>query len=266
MPRVYLTAAYDGTAYHGSALQAGEPQTIEAYLNRAIHGATGDETPVIGASRTDAGVHARGAVYVFDTASSIPPDRFVHVLNHLLPDDIRIIESHEVPADFHPRRCEAVKTYVYRVLNSPQPDPTRRLYTWHVPRPLDVNAMREAAATLVGEHDFTSFCNVDSTAETRVRTILRISVERSGSGALRDTHDDEIAISVTGNGFLYNMVRIIAGTLVQIGWGWRDASQMAEILSAKDRGAAGCTAPPQGLFLIGYEWITDDNGAIMVKI
>ncbi len=246
MPRVYLTVAYDGTAYHGSALQAGEPETVEAYLNRAVHGATGEEEQVTGASRTDAGVHARGAVFVFDTSSTIPPDRFVYVLNHLLPEDIRIVESHEVAADFHPRKCAAKKTYHYRVLNSPVPDPTRRLYTWYVARPLDLAAMKSAAEVLVGEHDFTSFCNADSTAETRVRTITELTVTAEAG--------DEILISVTGNGFLYNMVRIIAGTLVQIGWGWREPAQMREILEARDRSAAGCTAPPQGLVLMGYRF------------
>ncbi len=246
MSQVYLTVAYDGTAYHGSALQAGEPETIEAYLNRAIKGATGEDTAVIGASRTDAGVHARGAVFVFATQSTIPPDRFVHVLNHLLPEDIRVAESHAVPDDFHPRRQEARKTYEYRILNSQTADPTRRLYTWHVPRPVDVTRMQAAAQYLVGEHDFTSFCNVDSTAQSHVRTITALTVERTG---------DEILITVTGNGFLYNMVRIIAGTLTQIGWGWREPDDMQHILAACDRAAAGCTAPPQGLLLKGYEWV-----------
>ncbi|MCR5178847.1 MAG: tRNA pseudouridine(38-40) synthase TruA [Lachnospiraceae bacterium] len=245
MPRVYLTVAYDGTAYHGSALQEHEPETIEAYLNRAVKAATGEELPVIGASRTDAGVHARGAVFVFDTKSSIPPDRFIYVLNHLLPDDIRIRESREVPSDFHPRKQTCEKTYMYRVLNSEAEDPTRRLYTWHMPRTLDLDKMREAAGFLVGEHDFTSFCATASTAPDRVRTITALDVSR---------HGDEIIITVTGNGFLYNMVRIIAGTLVQIGWGWREPFAMKDILEGRDRALAGATAPPQGLLLVGYKY------------
>ena len=251
MPRVYLTVAYDGTAYHGSALQTSEDKTIEAFLNRAVHGATGEEICVTGASRTDAGVHALGAVFVFTTASSIPADRFVYVLNHLLPDDIRVIESHEVAEDFHPRRCRAVKTYAYRVLNSSAPDPLRRTCTWHVPRALDTEAMRRAAECLVGEHDFTSFCNVDSTAQDHIRTIYELDVKRSADGIVTG---DEILLTVTGNGFLYNMVRIITGTLVQIGWGWREPEEMQGILEAKDRGAAGLTAPPQGLVLVGYRY------------
>ena len=250
MSQVYLTVAYDGTNYHGSALQAGEPETIEAYLNRAIRGATGEDSPVIGASRTDAGVHARGAVFVFATGSTIPADRFVYVLNHLLPEDIRVVESHPVPDDFHPRRQEARKTYEYRILNTPWADPTRRLYTWHVPRLVDVTRMQRAAEYLAGEHDFTSFCNVDSTAQSHVRTITAISVSREG---------DEIILRITGNGFLYNMVRIIAGTLTQIGWGWREPDDMERILSACDRAAAGCTAPPQGLILAGYDFLQSSH-------
>ena len=245
MKRVYLTVAYDGTAYHGSALQEHEPETIEAYLNRAVRAATGEDSPVIGASRTDAGVHARGAVFVFDTESSIPPERFIYVLNHLLPEDIRICESREVPADFHPRKQPCSKTYRYRILNSETEDPTRRLYTWHMPRALDVAKMQAAARFLVGEHDFTSFCAAASTSPDHVRTITALEVER---------HDDEIVITVTGNGFLYNMVRIIAGTLVQIGWGWREPEEMKTILEGRDRALAGATAPPQGLMLMGYEY------------
>ncbi len=245
MKRVCLTVAYDGTAYHGSALQEHEPATIEAFLNRAVKAATGEDSPVIGASRTDAGVHARGAVFVFDTESSIPPDRFIYVLNHLLPDDIRIRESREVPADFHPRKRPCNKTYCYRILNSEAEDPTRRLYTWHMPRALDLSKMQAAARFLVGEHDFTSFCATASTSPDHVRTITALSVDR---------HGDEIIITVTGNGFLYNMVRIITGTLVQIGWGWREPEDMKTILDGRDRALAGTTAPPQGLMLMGYEY------------
>ena len=249
MNRIYLTVAYDGTAYHGSALQTGQPETIEAYLNRAVKGATGTESEVIGASRTDAGVHARGAVFVFDADSPIPPDRFVHVLNKLLPRDIRVVESHEVPRDFHPRQVSARKTYAYRILNASYEDPTRINYTWYVPRDLDLAAMQWAGGYLVGEHDFTSFCNVDSTAQSHIRTIYGLGVSR---------REDEIVITVTGSGFLYNMVRIIAGTLAQIGWEWRPPEAMGEILAACDRSAAGCTAPPQGLMLMGYRF---DNEA-----
>lgn len=246
MKRVMLTVSYDGTAYNGWALQKSTPNTIEEMLNRAIHGLTGEEVQVIGASRTDAGVHAYGNVAVFDTASTIPGDRFSFALNHLLPEDIRVVESREVAADFHPRHCNTEKTYEYRVLNSKEEVPTKRLYTYHFSMPLDEAIMQEAGQHLVGEHDFTSFCNVESQALSHVRTIKDVNVRRQG---------DEVVISVTGNGFLYNMVRIIAGTLIQIGRGKGAPSDVPDMIEAKDRSAAGPTAPAQGLFLMKYVFV-----------
>ncbi|WP_026652500.1 tRNA pseudouridine(38-40) synthase TruA [Butyrivibrio proteoclasticus] len=244
--RIMLVVSYDGTAYNGWALQKSTPNTIEAMLNRAIHGLTGEEVQVIGASRTDTGVHAYGNVAVFDTQSSIPGDKFSFALNRILPQDICIKESMEVDSSFHPRHCDTEKTYEYRVLNTQMPDPTKRFYTYHFGMPLDENKMQEAARYLVGEHDFTSFCNVESQALSHVRTIKDIEVTR---------HGDLVIIRVTGNGFLYNMVRIIAGTLVQIGRGKGEPSDVKEMLEKCDRCAAGPTAPPQGLFLIKYEFL-----------
>lgn len=244
--RIMLTVSYDGTAYSGWALQESTPNTIEGRLNEAIERLTGEKTLVIGASRTDAGVHAYGNVAVFDTESSIPGDRFMFALNHELPQDIRIVQSAEVGADFHPRHCNTEKTYEYRIYNGQISDPTRRLYTCHFSMPLDIDVMNEAATYLVGEHDFTSFCNVQSQALTHVRTVKDIHVRREG---------DEVIISVTGNGFLYNMVRIIAGTLMQIGRGKGGPAGMKTILEKKNRAAAGPTAPPEGLFLINYVFV-----------
>ena len=244
--RIMLTVSYDGTAYNGWALQSSTPNTIEGMLNRAIHDLTGEEVQVIGASRTDAGVHAYGNVAVFDTQSSIPGDRFLFALNQKLPEDIRIVESKEVAADFHPRHCNTEKTYEYRICNTQIPDPNRRLYTFHFSMPLDAEVMNEAAQFLMGEHDFTSFCNVESQALSHVRTIIDAHVVRNG---------DEVVISITGNGFLYNMVRIIAGTLIQIGRGKGRPADIREMLEKKDRTAAGPTAPAQGLFLIKYEFL-----------
>ena len=139
--RVMLVVAYDGTAYNGWALQTSTHNTIEEMLNRAIHGLTGEEVRVIGASRTDAGVHAYGNIAVFDTASTIPGDRFSFALNNILPADIRVTESRDVALDFHPRHCDTEKTYEYRVLNTKIPSPTRRLYTYHFSMPLDVEVM-----------------------------------------------------------------------------------------------------------------------------
>lgn len=244
--RIMLTVSYDGTAYNGWALQSSTPNTVEGRLNEAILALTGETVQVIGASRTDAGVHAYGNVAVFDTQSSIPGDRFLFALNQKLPEDIRIVQSKEVSTEFHPRHCNTEKTYEYRIYNTQIPDPVRRLYTCHFGMPLDAEVMDDAAQYLVGEHDFTSFCNVESQALSHVRTIKEITVKRDG---------DEVIISITGNGFLYNMVRIIAGTLMQIGRGKGKPSDIREMLEKKDRASAGPTAPAQGLFLIKYVFV-----------
>jgi tRNA pseudouridine38-40 synthase len=241
-----LVVSYDGTGYSGWALQKSTPNTIEEMLNRAIKAVTGQDVQVIGASRTDAGVHAYGNVAVFDTGSPIPGDRFSYALNHVLPDDIRVVESMEVSGDFHPRHCETEKTYEYRVLNTRVPIPTQRLYSYHFSMPLDESRMQQAAEYLVGEHDFTSFCNVESQALSHIRTIKAVTVKREG---------DLVKISVTGNGFLYNMVRIIAGTLIMIGRGKGEPSDIQRMLEAKDRSTAGPTAPPEGLFLVKYRFL-----------
>lgn len=246
LKRVMLVVAYDGTAYNGWAFQTSTHNTIEEMLNRAIHGLTGEEVRVIGASRTDSGVHAFGNIAVFDTQSSIPGDRFSFALNHILPADIRVVESKEVATSFHPRHCNTEKTYEYRVLNSKAEVPTKRLYTYHFNMPLDMDRMQQAGNYLVGEHDFTSFCNVESQAVSHVRTVKDVTVTR---------HGDEVIISVTGNGFLYNMVRIIAGTLLQIGRGKGKPSDIIGMLEGKDRALAGPTAPPQGLFLMEYRFV-----------
>lgn len=248
--RIMLTVSYDGTAYSGWALQSSTPNTIEGELNRAIERLTGEQVQVIGASRTDAGVHAYGNVAVFDTTSTIPGDRFIFALNHELPQDIRIVESREVALDFHPRHCDTEKTYEYRIVNSQIMDPVRRFYACHFSMPLDIDLMNAAAHYLVGEHDFTSFCNVESQAISHIRTIKDVHVTRQG---------DEVIISVTGNGFLYNMVRIIAGTLMQIGRGKGKPSDVADMLAKRDRQAAGPTAPANGLFLMEYRFLDGIN-------
>ncbi len=243
--RVLLVVSYDGTGYSGWAFQKSTHNTIEEMLNRAIFGLTGEEVHVIGASRTDAGVHAYGNIAVFDTKSTIPGERFSFALNHILPEDIRVVESREVDSSFHPRHCECEKTYEYRVLNTRSQNPVKRLYSYHYSMPLDVKVMQQAADLLVGEHDFTSFCNTESQALSHVRTITDIGVRREG---------DEVIITVTGNGFLYNMVRIIVGTLLQIGRGKGVPEDITAMLEAKDRSKAGPTAPAKGLFLLGYKY------------
>ena len=161
--RILLSVAYDGTDYAGYQAQKSGVPTIEGELNRALTDLTGQPVEVIGASRTDAGVHARCNLAVLDTESRIPPEKFAHAVNVRLPDQICVRSSQEVPEDFHPRRCSTVKTYEYRIYNAEMPDPMRRLYTYFSRYKFDVEAMREAAGYLVGEHDFKSFCSTVTT-------------------------------------------------------------------------------------------------------
>ena len=339
--RILLSVAYDGTDYAGFQAQKSGVPTIEGELNRALTELTGVPVEVIGASRTDSGVHARCNLAVFDTESRIPPEKFAHAINVRLPDQICVQTSMEVPADFHPRRCSTVKTYEYRIWNAQMPDPMRRLYTYFSRYRFDIDKMREAAAYLVGEHDFKSFCSTYTSAKTTVREVLAVEVEeilpgcetaltgseialtgsetslpgseitltgsetslpgseialpgseialpgseialpgsetalpgseialtdsenvsdsRSDAGPGSDSVSSaarmprEIVIRVTGRGFLYNMVRIIAGTLMEVGRGAKTPDQIPDILNACDRRAAGPTAPACGLTLVRYE-------------
>ncbi len=246
MRRIRLVVAYDGTDYCGWQIQP-NGITIEEVLNTTLKKLTGEDIHVIGASRTDSGVHALGNVAVFDTDSPIPPERMAYALNRKLPEDIVIVKSDEVPPNWHPRYQDRVsKTYEYHIYNAPVPDPMKRRYSTFVSFPMDADKMREGAAYLTGEHDFASFCNIRTNVENTVRTIDEIVIENSGS---------DITIRVTGNGFLYNMVRIIAGTLIRVGRGFYTPGKVKEILEARQRTEAGVTAPPEGLTLlrISYE-------------
>ena len=266
MRRVMLTVAYDGTAYRGWQIQAGQ-ETIEGVLNRCIGELTGETVEVIGASRTDSGVHAMGNLAVFDTQSLIPAEKFSYALNQRLPEDIRIQNSEEVAVDFHPRHCSSRKTYEYRIYNAPFALPVKRLYSYFTYVPLDVERMRQGAAFLVGEHDFKSFCSVDTQAQTTVRQVDSVEVWEENIFGVADVAKDavpgreirrpgrEIVIRVAGRGFLYNMVRIIAGTLMEVGRGKLPSECVKDILAACDRQAAGPTAPACGLTLIGYEFL-----------
>ena len=243
--RIRLTVAYDGTGYHGWQIQ-NNAVTVESELNRALSGLLGSRVQVIGASRTDAGVHALGNIAVFDTDSPLPPEKYSYALNQRLPEDIRIQRSEAVAPDWHPRRCESRKTYEYRIYRGEFPMPVKRLYAYFTYRPLDVDRMRQAAAFLVGEHDFRSFCQSGSQAESTVRTIYALNLEEQGT---------DLVIRVCGNGFLYNMVRILAGTLMEVGQGKREPESMKAVLDARDRAAAGPTAPACGLTLVKYEFL-----------
>ena len=243
--RIMLTVAYDGTNYCGWQIQP-NGITIEGVLNENLSELLKEDISVIGASRTDSGVHALCNVAVFDTFSPIPGEKMSYALNGRLPEDIRVVASKEVAPDFHPRHCESRKTYEYHIVNAPFPNPMKRLYCHFTYNSCDIEAMKEAAAYLTGEHDFKSFCTVGAQVESTVRTITELQVFRV---------EDEIIIRVTGTGFLYNMVRIIAGTLLEVGYGRRKASEIPHILALKDRGAAGPTAPAHGLRLVKYEFL-----------
>lgn len=243
--RIRLTVAYDGSNYNGWQYQP-NGRTIEEELNNALFQLTKEHIEVIGASRTDAGVHARCNCAVFDTRMRMPAEKFAYALNQRLPEDIRIRRSEEVDVDWHPRRCKSIKTYEYRILNEEFPDPLDRLYAHFTYLSLDVVKMQTAAQYLVGEHDFKSFCSIHSQADTTVRTITALEVKKQES---------VVTIRISGTGFLYNMVRIIAGTLLEIGNGKYPPERMKEILEACDRGQSGPTAPARGLTLVNYHFL-----------
>lgn len=240
MKRVKLTVAYDGTNYCGWQIQP-NGITIEEVLNKSIRKLTGEDIQVIGASRTDSGVHALGNVAVFDTESPIPPERFSYALNQRLPEDITIVKSEEVQQDWHPRYQDSLKTYEYQIINSKTAIPTKRLYNCFVSFDLNIERMRKGAEYLVGEHDFAAFCCIRTNAKTTVRTITDIKLTQNGQ---------EITIRVTGNGFLYNMVRIIVGVLIRVGRGFYEPEKVKELLDGVERTQEAITAPPQGLCLM----------------
>lgn len=244
MKRVKLTVAYDGTNYCGWQVQP-NGLTIQQVLNKHLSELTGEQIETIGASRTDAGVHALGNVAVFDTNVRMPGEKFSYALNQRLPEDIRIEAAEEVSPDFHPRYVESEKTYEYKILNRRFPVPTQRFYTHFTYIPLDVDKMKSAAEYLLGEHDFKSFCGAGAQVKTTVRTIKNIEIIQEG---------DLITLRITGNGFLYNMVRIIAGTLMEVGGGVYPPEHVKEILDARDRKAAGPTAMARGLTLVKIEY------------
>lgn len=245
MKRIKLTVAYDGTNYCGWQLQK-NGITVEEVLNRTLSKFFGQNISVIGASRTDSGVHALGNVAVFDAEVTMPPEKISYALNNLLPDDIRIQRSEEVAADFHPRYCDTRKTYEYKIYNAQFPDPTVRLYSHFVYFHLDEEKMQQGADYLVGEHDFKSFCTPKEDVENTVRTIYYIKVIREGN---------MVRIVINGNGFLYNMVRIIVGSLLKVGMGMIEPVEIKNILEAKDRTRAGHKAAACGLTLMEIEYM-----------
>lgn len=258
---ILLTIAYDGSGFSGWQRQP-DKETVQGHLEKTLSGLFKKEIVLNGCSRTDAGVHALGAKASFKADLGIPVEKIPMVANNALcgrekgpfaVSPVRIIDAEDKPLEFHARFDCKGKKYVYRVANTKQVDIFKRNYLYHVDRPLDIEKMLSAAQVLKGTHDFKSFeSSGGNPRETTVRTIfdIDVSVTRQATGEERDKGlAGDIEISVAGDGFLYNMVRIITGTLVDIGQGKIDAGEMAAIIEAKDRTSAGHTAPPYGLYL-----------------
>lgn len=239
MKRILLTVEYDGTAYAGWQRQL-NGLAVQQVLEETLSRACGEKIQVTGASRTDAGVHALGQAVHFDTCCSIPSEKFPFVLNTMLPRDIRVHTGREVPAGFHARFMTGGKRYTYRMVNSRHGSAIRRNTHLHVPLPLDVAAMTRAAQALLGTHDFAAFQASGGTAKTTLRTMRSVSLTQAG---------DEITFVIEGDAFLYNMVRIIAGTLVEIGLHRRGEDAFDQAFLTSDRLRLGVTAPAHGLEL-----------------
>jgi tRNA pseudouridine38-40 synthase len=239
---IKLVLEYDGTNYHGWQSQSGSGKpTVQDSLEQAIRTLADEEIKTCSSGRTDAGVHALGHVASFRTASTMPPAAWAPALNHLLPRDIRVLASGEVPLDFHARYSALGKIYVYRILCRQAPTALYRDYAWHVDRALNVGRMRKAAAFLVGRHDFSAFRGAGCSAKTPVRTLKAIVIRKTG---------EFIELSIEADAFLQYMVRNITGTLVEVGRGRFTPVDVKSILESRDRARAGATAPPRGLYLV----------------
>lgn len=235
-----MVIAYDGSRYNGWQKQGNTKDTIQGKLEKVLEKLEGREVEVIGAGRTDAGVHALGQVANVKLESKINGETLLQYLNQYLPEDIAVLSVKEVPMRFHSRLNATEKTYLYRIYRSEIPNPFIRKYTVTITEKLDIEKMRMAAELLIGEHDFKSFCSLKKSKKSTVRTLYSITIEEI---------EEEIRISVRGNGFLYHMVRIIVGTLLEVGTGKKKPEEIEQILEKGERQAAGKTAPAHGLFL-----------------
>jgi len=238
--RIRLVVEYDGTDFAGWQRQP-QQRTVQAALEDALFRLTGERLVVHGAGRTDAGVHALGQVAAITTASPLPAETLRRALCALLPAGLSVVDADEVDADFDPRRHARGKLYRYRIWNRASRSPHEARYAWHRSRPLDDAAMAEAAALLVGEHDFAAFRAADCERRTTVRRVFSLAVRRHGA---------LLTLEIEATAFLKNMVRIIVGTLDEVGRGRRPPASLGVILRGRDRTAAGPTAPPHGLFLV----------------
>lgn len=244
MRNLKLTIAFDGTDYFGWQRQ-NDRLTVQETIERAVSRITNAKTSVLGCSRTDAKVHAEEYVCNFMTESDISTYKLPLALNAVMPKDVRVFRCEEVPLSFHATLDATKKTYRYQVVNAPHQNPFLRNYAWHFPLPLDLEKMEGVTHHFLGEHDFTSFMCTDAEVKTAVRTIYDLNVTRN---------ENCFSITVSANGFLYNMVRIIAGTLVYVGCGKIAPEEIPHIIEAKDRRLAGMTAPPHGLRLIKVDY------------
>lgn len=244
MRNIRLLIEYDGTAYVGWQRQV-QPNSVQQAIEEAFRGITGETVHVVGASRTDAGVHARGQVAHVHTATRLPADRLRDALNAVLPRDIAIVRADEAPESFHARFDAIGKRYDYLMLTGPVRPVFERRYAWHVTYRLDLDRMRAAAAMLLGTHDFAGFASSDHQHKNTVRTVKRCDLVETA---------DRLLLVMEGNGFLYNMVRAVAGTLVDIGRGRLPVERVAEVLATRDRRLAGATAPACGLCLVRVEY------------
>jgi tRNA pseudouridine38-40 synthase len=250
MRSIKLTIAYDGTNYCGWQFQASEA-SIQGALEEAVCRVTGEQVRITASGRTDSGVHAMGQVASLETNSTLPVAAFVAGVNTFLPPDIRVLDAVEAIWRFDPIREAKWKRYRYQIQYGPIPDVLQRRFSWYQPGDLDIEAMRRGAELLVGEWDFSAFENLGSPRVTSVRHVRELTITR---------HDTELApllrVEIEANGFLYNMVRNIAGSLVQVGKGRFPWSWIGEVLTSRDRRQSGPTAPPQGLFLVHVEYPT----------
>ncbi|MBO8158073.1 tRNA pseudouridine(38-40) synthase TruA [Thermosyntropha sp.] len=245
MKRIKLVIEYDGTNYHGFQVQ-NNAHTVQAELGQAILKLTGERVSVISAGRTDAGVHALGQVVVFSTSSTIPVDKWKPALNSVLPRDIRVLQSSTVDENFHPRFSAIKKTYRYIIYRQEEGAVFYRNYAWINAEKLNIEEMRKAAHFILGRHDFRSFCSSGSAVKNFERTVTRLDIEEK---------KPFLILEIEADGFLYNMVRIIVGTLVEVGKGTYSSEYVKEIIESKDRNKAGATAPPQGLYLVKVEYL-----------
>ena len=260
MRNLKLVLAYDGTGYHGFQIQKGTGlPTIQGTLEQALSILTQEEVSVIGAGRTDAGVHAQGQVVNFQSKTTVPIERFPFAINSLLPDDIVVLKAEEVDADFHACFSAQSKTYCYTFYQAKFRDPFWRYYSYHVPVTLNIAEMQQACQIFIGEHDFSAFCASGSSVKDFTRIIYSCSIEKE---------EKIVRFTVSGKGFLYNMVRIMAGTLLEVGQGKRKAGDVVGLLQSGERKLAGMTLPPQGLslLLVGYEENPLTQPATCIKI